>query len=66
MKLKEFMNNLQEMIKENPEILEFDVIYSSDDDGNGYGKLYTTPMVGLYEDGEFTTDDEEQNAICIN
>lgn len=35
MKLKEFIFNLNEMVKANPKLLELEVITSDDDEGNG-------------------------------
>jgi len=75
MKLNVFLEQINEMIKENPEILELDVITSIDDEGNGFNKVHYPPDVGFYKNGEYYSssyDDEdgydfdECNAICIN
>lgn len=78
MKLKEFIANLQELAKENPEALEFEVVYSKDDEGNGYDEVYFAPSIGqmdedsdfrshdgLIEDG-YDEDEIELNSVCIN
>lgn len=70
MKLKEYLNNLQEFIKENPQSVEFEVAYSADDEGNYYQKVNFTPSFAIFEDitqyhlerqGEGTP-----NAVIIN
>lgn len=75
MKLKEFIANLNEFVKENPEALELDVITSKDDEGNGYNEVVYTPAIGNFEDKDFTSkssmeeegyEDMEINAVCIN
>jgi hypothetical protein len=78
MKLKEFLNNIQKMVEEDPSLLELDVITSKDDEGNGFEEVYYSPSVGVFEDSEFVPSDSEDfeeeyeytkkdiNAICIN
>ena len=77
MKLSEYINQLQEFIKENPETTEFKVCYSIDDEGNGYNDVYYTPTIGYRgEDGEFISlsdtewfeenEDAVPNSVCIN
>lgn len=72
MKLKEFLDNINEEVRTNPYILELDVITSGDDEGNSFNTVYYEPSVGLYKDREFTSYDENEmdvsdiNVICIN
>ena len=69
MQLHQYLDNLNKMAKEHPEILEYDVIYSSDDEGNSFEMIYYTPSVGVFENREFSDisrDIRELNAICIN
>lgn len=80
MKLKEFLENIQEMIKEDPSLLELDVITSKDAEGNGYEEVYWSPSPGVYDsdENEFVPSNSEDfeeeheytkediNAICIN
>jgi len=75
MTLREFMENLNEFIKEHPESLDLQVITSGDDEGNYYNPVYYTPSTGFFEDGEFTCsahleesdrDEDDINAVCIN
>ena len=40
MKLKEFVDNLNNLMRERPETAEFDVVTSIDDEGNGYNLVY--------------------------
>jgi hypothetical protein len=49
-----------------PETLDMDVIYSRDDEGNGFQQVHYAPSKGNYEDMEFQEGDEDVNAVCIN
>ena len=75
MTLKEFIGNLNEFVKENPETLDMQVITSKDDEGNGFNLVHYTPSKGIYEDREFISseqyndyerDESETNAVCVN
>jgi len=71
MKLKDYLKNINELVKENKELLELDVVYASDDEGNYFDKVKFTPCIGTYESGSFITFKEDShkgdlNAICIN
>jgi len=47
MTLKEFMENLNKFIEENPEALNMLVVYSSDDEGNKYHPVVHEPVKGI-------------------
>ena len=49
MNLKEYIEQLQEFVKENPQALEFDVWYAKDDEGNGYQEVYFSPSLKVYD-----------------
>jgi len=66
MKLKEYIEQLQKFAEMNPETLDMDVIYSRDDEGNGFQQVHYAPSKGFYEDMEFEEGDEDVNAVCIN
>jgi hypothetical protein len=79
MNLKTYLENLNQMVKENPSLLEYTVISSIDDEGNGFNEVYWEPSLGHFnEDGDFYSkenieeepeeydEDIEINAICIN
>ena len=75
MLLKEFIENLNEFVKENPETLDMQVITSIDDEGNGFNLVHCTPSKGIYEDSEFISSEEykdygrdgsETNSVCVN
>jgi len=69
MLLTEYIENLQNMLIEHGDL---EVVYSSDDEGNDFNRVYSTPSIGHYNNREFyePCDDEEFdydiNAICIN
>ena len=53
MKFKDYLNNLNKQLKENPEIGEYETIYSIDDEGNGYQIVnYDEASIGHF-DGEY-------------
>lgn len=65
------------MLQEFPESAEFDVVYSSDDEGNEFCRVSYSPSLGYFDGGyrgEFYSADsisedeleEELNAVCIN
>ena len=74
MKLEEYISDLQNLVKEHPEYLNFKVVYAADDEGNQFNPLNHSPSLGNYEKGEFTPDDGTEeftqqckiNSICIN
>ena len=52
MKLKEYLEELNKMVLENPEILEYVVVYSRDDEGNGFQEVHYTPDLGVFDEEE--------------
>jgi hypothetical protein len=75
MTLREYLEELNEFVQTYPECLDMDVIYSRDDEGNGYQKVHYGPNKGIFEDREFIPADQleewdreedEINAVCIN
>jgi hypothetical protein len=78
MKLKEYFKKLQNIIKKYPESLEYEVIMSSDDEGNNFQIVNYSPSLGNFKgeyNGDWTPLSEEKffkeqnlkvNAVCIN
>jgi hypothetical protein len=79
MKLEEYTNALNKMIKDNPEAKNYELIYSSDSEGNSFHPVEWLPTTGFYsEDGDFIPEDHfdewqedydaslEINSICLN
>lgn len=71
MKLQQFLDVLNGAVKNDPSLLELDVVYASDEEGNSYHLLGNEPNTGRFEDNDFMFSDEleiddEPNAICIN
>ena len=70
MKLREFLANLNNLVKESPDILDLDVVTAIDDESNGFKPVVYKPSIGRFDghDG-FANDKEaakEPNAICLN
>ena len=75
MKLREYLEELQEFVETFPECLDIEIVYSRDDEGNGYQRVYYGPTKGIFEDSDFISADQledyereesEINAVCIN
>lgn len=75
MTLREYIDGLNEFLKENPQAENLKVVHSSDDEGNGFHPVIYTGQLGFYEDGEFISSetlldegfsDEDINSVCIN
>ena len=69
MKFKEFVKNCNQLLKDIPESSEFDVIYSTDEEGNSFYGVYYTPTIGVFDDYIFDNGEEyigKENAVCIN
>jgi len=68
-KLKEYIANLNKLAKKHPEALTMDVVYSIDDEGNGFQKINYAPQIGEYQGdyhGDFDGEGKNKNAVCIN
>lgn len=71
MKVKDYLQDLLLMVKLNPKIEEFDVIYSSDDEGNDFKPVIFSPTLMEVVDEKdvnlnVKTDSKNPNALCIN
>lgn len=69
MKLKEWYKELQELIEQQPEILELECYYAKDTEGNSYEKVYYSPVLGnIDDDMKFLyciDDNDKKNATAI-
>ena len=71
MKLKEYVQRLHELIALNPEALDFEMIYSTDDEGNEFNKVNNAPSlvsISNIDSDRFLELDEigENNAVFVN
>lgn len=74
MTLRVYVQTLVDMLKRNPEIEHYTVVYSSDDEGNSYQKVNFTPSVMLSEglDNNYIVIEsanpkpDEGDVVCIN
>ena len=69
--LQEHIETLQKLAKENPKLKALPIVYSRDDEGNGFQKVVYQPGVGhIDERGEFDSDctrkGKKVNCVCIN
>ena len=69
MTVREYLQNLNHIVKEHPELLDTIAIYAGDQEGNTHFTVYYTPTLGIFNDDGFKDelgDDEKANALCIN
>jgi hypothetical protein len=70
MKLKDYIKELNKIVKSNPAAKEYEVVYSCDDEGNAFCPVNFTPSTGEYMPDsnlfEATRTIEDHNAICLN
>ena len=69
MKLREYLVLLVTLADEKQEALDYEVITSSDDEGNDYNPVVYEPSVGCYDKAnkEYDTQGEhDNNSICLN
>jgi hypothetical protein len=75
MTLKEFIENLNEFVKENPETLDMKVITSKDVEGNGFNDVFYSPTKGIFKYDQFIPfnqyehhkrEENETNSVCLN
>jgi hypothetical protein len=73
--LKEYLKALNGLIKNCPAVLNYEIITSKDDEGNGFNKVAFEPSIGVFNDGEFYSGDtldemgfkfDDTNAVCLN
>ena len=77
MKVNEYVQNLVQLLKKDPEIGELEVTYSQDDEGNTYQKVHfhaslvkTKGLKNQYVEVLINVDEDEidkgRTALCIN
>lgn len=76
MKFKDYLKELDELVKKHPKALEMDLIYSIDDEGNSFHRVYWGASIGYFKDNAFIASEhfEENNldkdtvinAVCLN
>jgi len=71
MKLSAFLQNINMIVANRPEVLDFDVVYSIDDEGNDLRPVGFPPSIGVVDDGDFIGEDklgdsEPATCICVN
>jgi len=74
MTVLEYTNNLIQLLNTNPEVEDYQVIYSQDDEGNSFGRVVFTPTVMIADslDNQHiqakapVLEGEKPNVLCIN
>lgn len=64
MKAKFYAQLITELAEKYPDA---DIVFASDEEGNCFSPVVFEPCLGIFDDGEFDDESEEEpNAICIN
>jgi len=66
MKLANYIEKLNKLLKEKGDL---PIIYSMDEEGNGFDLVIHEPTAGVFEENDFTIESEslgKPNVICIN
>jgi len=81
MKLKEYLLNLKKAVEDNNDLLDMELVYASDDEGNDFRSVNYLPTLGIFLAGEFIAKDDieeyneeyeteysekDLNSLCIN
>ena len=63
MKLKDYIQKLQEIADNNPNLT---VVYAADDEGNAFKEVYFDPSYGHFDGKDFANNGKKINAVCVN
>ena len=75
MNLRQYLKGLKKLVREHG---DSEVVYASDEEGNSFHKVFYTPSVGFYKNGEYYPADaetkesiekkfgKEHSAVCVN
>ena len=66
MKFSKFVEHVTKTIREHPESSDYEVIYSIDEEGNGYKRVFYHPTLMCYDKNDEMVKPGENNAVCIN
>ncbi len=66
MKLKTLIKHLTKLSENHPETLNYDVVYSADDEGNFVDVIRFTPTVQCWSKSERMFDSDGKKVVCIN
>lgn len=81
MKLKEYLSYLKKAVDADNSLLDMELVYAIDDEGNDFRHVNFLPTLGIFKQGEFISKDEIEeynesyeteysdndiNSLCIN
>ncbi len=66
MLFSQYLAELQSIAINHPESLNYQVVSSSDDEGNYFNTVHWSPSIGEFNDGEVDSESTDPNAICVN
>lgn len=65
MLLREWLDSLNRLIENDPEVLNHVVIHASDDEGNDFRKVSYSPTAGFYDGEEFSKEESDESCKCV-
>ena len=67
MTVREYIEALVVLVKENPKALDMQAVTASDDKGSGFVVVHYAPLIGEYKNRQFNSQAiENANAVCFN
>jgi hypothetical protein len=69
MTLEEYMRALRKLVKQNPKAKKFKIVYSIDDEGNGFDDVKFGPTMGItdrFNDFKANIDQDKSDTVCVN
>ena len=81
MKLKEYLIHLKKAVDADNSLLDMELVYAIDDEGNDFRQVNFLPTLGIFKQGEFISKDKIEeynedyeteysdndiNSLCIN
>ncbi|AWY10331.1 hypothetical protein HYQ09_gp100 [Acinetobacter phage vB_AbaM_Konradin] len=66
MNLKQYLNHLNRLVKNDPELLNCKIVSASDDEGNVVKEVHFRPSVCKWDPIEEAFDECGQRVICVN
>ena len=62
-KISDVINRLTAIMKQHGDL---PCVYACDEEGNSFSPVYYDATPGTFNDGDFDTDKDNINAVCIN
>ena len=58
MKLKEYLIHLKKAVEDDNSLLDMELVYAIDDEGNDFRQVNFLPTLGIFKQGEFISKNQ--------